>query len=166
MAITSRTIQGFIAKDNDAITEVYMEYKNLLYFVIANYVDNQEDCNDVLSTVFIKAIEHRNDLKNSSSLKTFLCSIAKNEAINFSKKNRLVPSSDVIEEVYGEKDEPDSVLTMLEPLLNKKEIIVLYYKAVFDFTWDEITMETGIPTSTARLIYKQAKEKMRKELRR
>lgn len=166
MSITSNTIQGFINNDNEAITQVYLEYKNLIYFVIANYVDNKEDCNDVLSDVFLKAIEHRNDVKKAESLKSFLCTIAKNEAINFSKKNRLVPSSDVIEDVYGENDEPDSVLSMLEPLLSKKETIVLYYKAVFDFTWDEISNETGIPVSTARLIYKQAKEKMRKELRR
>ena len=166
MSITSNTIQGFINNDNEAITKVYLEYKNLIYFVIANYVDNKEDCNDVLSDVFLKAIEHRNDVKKAESLKSFLCTIAKNEAINFSKKNRLVPSSDVIEDVYGENDEPDSVLSMLEPLLSKKETIVLYYKAVFDFTWDEISNETGIPVSTARLIYKQAKEKMRKELRR
>jgi DNA-directed RNA polymerase specialized sigma24 family protein len=32
-------------------------------------------------------------------------------------------------------------------------------------TWDEITKETGIPSSTARLIYKQAKDKLKKELR-
>ena len=109
MSITSNTIQGFINNDNEAITQVYLEYKNLIYFVIANYVDNKEDCNDVLSDVFLKAIEHRNDVKKAESLKSFLCTIAKNEAINFSKKNRLVPSSDVIEDVYGENDEPDSI---------------------------------------------------------
>ena len=166
MSITSNTIQGFINKNDDAITEVYLEYKNLLFFIIANYVDSKEDCNDVLSDTFLKAIEHRNDLKNSLSLKSFLCTIAKNEAINFSKKNRMVPSSDVIEDVYGENDKHETVLDMLEPFLNKKETTILYYKAVFDFTWEEVSKETGVPVSTARLIYKQAKEKMRKGLKR
>ena len=166
MSVTSKTVQDFINKDENAITEIYLEYKNLIYFVIANYVSNPEDCNDVLSDVFLKAIEHREDIRKTNNIKSFLCSIAKNEAINFSKKNRMVPSSDVIEDVYGENDSRDTVLDMLEPLLTKKEITVLYYKAVFSFTWDEISEETGIPVSTARLIYKQAKEKMRKELRR
>ena len=65
----------------------------------------------------------------------------------------------------GETDKSNNVLNILEPLLSNKEVIVVYYKAIFEMTWDEITEETGIPSSTARLIYKQAKDKLKKELR-
>ncbi len=164
MSLSNKTVIGFINGDQEAISSVYLEYKNLLYFVIASYVDNKDDCNDVLSEVFLKAIQHRESLSKGESLKSFLCSIAKNEAINFAKKNRNIPC-DVIEEIYGENDKTNSVVDMLEPLLTNKETIVVYYKAVFSYTWDEISKETGIPESTARLIYKNAKEKLRKELR-
>ena len=41
--------------------------------------------------------------------------------------------------------------------------MILYYKAVFGYRWEEIVELTGIPSSTARLLFKQAKEKIRKE---
>ena len=69
-----------------------------------------------------------------------------------------------MDEIYGLEDRGNAVLDMLEPLLSNKETIVIYYKAVFSYTWEEIQEETGIPISTARLLYKTAKEKLRKEL--
>ena len=81
------------------------------------------------------------------------------------KKKKELPNSLLVEEMYGVNDRGNDVLDILEPLLSNKETIVVYYKAVFSYTWDEIYEETGIPSSTARLIYKTAKEKLRKELR-
>lgn len=165
MATSNSTFRDFVNGDQDAIGRVFLEYKNLLYFVIASYVDNKDDCNDVLSDAFMKAVQHREDIKEPSKLKTFLCTIARNEAINFSKKNKELPNSELVEEIYGTTDRGNAVLDMLEPLLSNKETIVVYYKAVFSYTWEEICEETGIPVSTARLLYKNAKEKLRKELR-
>lgn len=165
MATSKKTFIDFVNGEEEAITSVYLEYKNLLYFVIASYIDNQDDCNDVLSDAFLKAIQHREEIKDVSKLKTFLCTIAKNEAINFAKKKKELPNSLLVEEMYGVNDRGNDVLDILEPLLSNKETIVVYYKAVFSYTWDEIYEETGIPSSTARLIYKTAKEKLRKELR-
>ena len=165
MATSNSTFHDFVKGDQDAISRVFLEYKNLLYFVIASYVDNKDDCNDVLSDAFMKAVQHREEIKEPSKLKTFLCTIARNEAINFSKKNRELPNSELVEEIYGVEDRGNAVLDILEPLLSNKETIVIYYKAVFSYTWEEIYEETGIPVSTARLLYKTAKEKLRKELR-
>lgn len=165
MATSNSTFRDFVNGDQDAISRVFLEYKNLLYFVIASYVDNKEDCNDVLSDAFMKAVQHKEEIKEPAKLKTFLCTIARNEAINFAKKNRVFPNSELVEEIYGIEDRRNAVLDMLEPLLSNKETIVVYYKAVFSYTWEEISEETGIPVSTARLLYKNAKEKLRKELR-
>ena len=66
--------------------------------------------------------------------------------------------------MYGEEDKKNVLLNILEPLLSDKEAIVTYYRAVFSYSWKEIVEMTGIPESTARLLYRQAKEKLRKEL--
>lgn len=161
--ISRNVIQKFIAGDRSATNAVYEEYRRLMYFVIATYVENPEDCNDVLSEAFLKAMENRASLKEPSKLRSFLCSIAKNEAINFSKKKRAESSSDIIEEMYGEQDQSNDALSMIEPLLSSKETIVVYYKAVFGYTWKEIVEETNIPDSSARLLYKRGIEKLRKE---
>ena len=165
MSTSKKLFEGFINQDEDSVTRVFLEYKNLMFFVISSYVDDPDDCNDVLSDAFMKAIQHRNEIQKPEKLKSFLCAIAKNEAINFAKRKKSVPISDVIEDIYGVEDRKNVVLDMLEPLLTNKETIVVYYKAVFSYTWEEIMEETGIPVSTARLLYKTAKEKLRRGLR-
>ena len=163
--ISSKTFTNFILGDELATQEVYQEYRNLAYFVIATYVSNTDDCNDVLSNTFLKVLENRQSIRDSKNLKQFICSTAKNEAINFLKKESHLIKTDLIDEMYGAADKSNDVLNLLEPLLTNKEVIVVYYKVIFEMTWEEITRETGIPSSSARLIYKQAKAKLRKELR-
>ena len=164
MSISKFTFIRFTRGDQKAIEKVYLEYKNLMYFVIASYVPNKLDVEDILSDSFIKAVEHREEVRNPESLKAYLAQIAKNEALNFLKQQREVPSSDVIEEMYGEEDRSNALLSTLEPLLTNKETIVTYLKVGFSYTWEEISEETGISVSTARRLYDSAKEKLRKEL--
>ena len=165
MSISNSTIQAFIQGQEDAIGKVYDEYKNLMYFVIANYISLPEDCEDVLSEAFIKALEHRTDLKDPSKIKSFLVTIARNTALDFLKKNKEIPNTEVVEEMYGENDQYNVMLNLLEPLLTNKETIVTYYRAVFSYSWSEIVELTGIKESTARAYYASAKEKLRRELR-
>lgn len=164
MSISKFTFIRFTRGDQKAVEKVYLEYKNLMYFVIASYVPNKLDVEDILSDSFIKAVEHREEVRNPDSLKAYLAQIAKNEALNFLKQQREVPSSDVIEEMYGEEDRSNKLLSTLEPLLTNKETIVTYLKVGFSYTWEEISEETGISVSTARRLYDSAKEKLRKEL--
>ena len=164
MSISKFTFIKFTRGEHKAIEKVYLEYKNLMYFVIASYVPNKLDVEDILSDSFIKAVEHREEVRNPDSLKAYLAQIAKNEALNFLKQQREVPSSDLIEEMYGEDDRSNTLLSTLEPLLTNKETIVTYLKVGFSYTWEEISEETGISVSTARRLYDSAKEKLRKEL--
>ena len=164
MSVSKKTVLGFVNGNQEAIAKVYLEYKNLMYFVIANYITSKDDADDVLSGAFLKAIEHKKDITNVDSLKSYLCSIAKNEALNYLKRDRLVPASDIIEEMYSSEDRTNDLLNEIEPLLSNKETIVVYYRAVFEYSWEEITKLTSIPDSSARRIYSSAKEKLRKEL--
>ena len=164
MSISNITFTRFTRGEERAIEKVYLEYKNLMYFIIASYVPNKFDVEDILSESFIKAIEHREEVKKPESLKSYLAEIAKNQALNFLKSQREVPSSDIIDEMYGEEDRSNTLLSTLEPLLTNKETIVTYLKVGFSYTWEEIAKETGISVSSARRIYEGAKEKLRKEL--
>ena len=164
MGISKGVALDFIAGNKNAIEKVYLEYKNLMFFVIASYISFKSDIDDILSESFIKAIEHRNQITDPSNLKAFLVSIARNQALDFLKKNRPVPCSDVLDEIYGEDDRSNDFLSLIEPLLTNKETIVMYYKIGFSYTWPEITKETGIPESTARRLYASAKEKLKKGL--
>lgn len=164
MSISKSIVQGFIKGNEKAIEKVYLEYKNLMYFIIATYIDNQADCDDVLSSAFLKAIEHKEEIKPPYDLKSYLATIAKNEAINFLKKKKETINSEIVEELYGENDRTNLLLNDLETILTNKETIVLYLKIGFGYTWEEIKEITGIAESSARKMFSEAKEKLRKEL--
>ena len=164
MSVSKKTVLGFINGNQEAISKVYFEYKNLMYFVIANYIISQNDADDVFSEAFTKALENKSKIKDTNNLKSYLCSIAKNEAINYLKKEKQIIALDTIDEMYGEDDRHNALLNDIEPLLSNKETIIVYYRAVFDYSWSEIAELTGIPESTARRIYTNAKERLRKEL--
>ena len=89
MSVSKRTVLGFINGNQEAISKVYFEYKNLMYFVIANYIISQNDADDVFSEAFTKALENKSKIKDTDNLKSYLCSIAKNEAINYLKKENI-----------------------------------------------------------------------------
>ena len=165
MGLSRETVQGFIAGDKKATEKVYLEYKNLMFFIIASYISNKDDIDDILSESFIKAIESRTSLKNLDGLKAFLVSVAKNKALDFLRKNHPIPCGNTIEEMYGEEDRTSNYLSSIEPLLSSKETIVIYLKAGFSYTWEEIVEITGIPNSSARKIYETAKEKVKKGIR-
>lgn len=164
MSVSKKTVLEFINGNQEAISKVYFEYKNLMYFVIANYIISQNDADDVFSEAFTKALENKNKIKDTDNLKSYLCSIAKNEAINYLKKEKQIIALDTIDEMYGEDDHHNTLLNDIEPLLSNKETIIVYYRAVFDYSWSEIVELTGIPESTARRIYTNVKERLRKEL--
>ena len=164
MSISKGIVMDFIAGKEKAIEKVYLEYKNLMFFVIASYISLKSDIEDILSESFLKAIENRSSITDPSKIKAFLVSIARYQALDFLKKNRPIPCSDVLDEIYGEEDRSNNFLSLIEPLLTNKETIVVYYKIGFSYTWPEITDETGIPESTARRLYASAKEKLKKGL--
>lgn len=164
MGLSKNTVLDFIAGDEKATEKVYLEYKNLMFFIIASYVSNKDDIDDILSESFLKAMEKRNEIKDPQNIKAFLVSIAKHKAFDFIKKNRNISCSEVIDEIYGEEDKSNSFLSLIEPLLTSKETIVVYLKVGFSYTWNEIVEETGIPESSARRMYEKAKEKLKKGL--
>ena len=161
--ISEKTVRLFIKGNKDAVTKVYNEYRNLMYFIIASYVSTPEDCEDLLSDAFIKAFDNRHSLKDINRLKSYLTAIAKNTALNFLNKKKELPGTEIIDELYGEEDQYNVMLNLLEPYLTNKETIVTYYKAVFSYTWSEIVEMTGIKESTARQLYASALKKLRKE---
>ena len=127
MSISNHIIHKFIEGDKSAIEKVYLEYKNLMYFVIASYISNQDDADDVLSDSFLKAIEHKNDIKGPTKLKSFLCAIAKNEALNFLKKNSKEIPSDIIDEMYGLEDR---TINYLENYIYNEQLFLKLYRAI------------------------------------
>ena len=160
MNVTIRTAKLFLQGEEEATAIVYKSYRALLYFIIATYVDNKEDCDDVYQNVFMKILDKRSEVKDASSLHSYLCAMAKNEAIDFAKKRSREQSSDLLEDICVAKS--DSQLDYFLPYdLTKEEKKIIGYKITFGLSWKEISELLGIPAATAKYRYAQAIKKIK-----
>ena len=160
MNVTIKTAKLFLQGEEEATAIVYKSYRALLYFIIATYVDTKDDCDDVYQNVFMKILAKRNEVKDASSLHSYLCSMAKNEAIDYAKKRSHEQSSELLEDICVAKQ--DSQLDYFLPYdLSKEEKMIVGYRLTFSLSWKEISELLSIPVATAKYRYVQAIKKIK-----
>ena len=163
MSIKKHDIDYFIQGKQEAIEKVYFEYKNLIFFIVSTYVENKDDVEDLVNESFLKLLENKTKILNKGNLKTYLVSISKNLAIDYLRKRKKEIYIESIDDLYGEEDSSNNLLNTIEPYLNNKEAIIVCYRIVFKYSWKELAEITGIPNSSARLIYSRAIKKLRSQ---
>ena len=160
MNVTIKIAKLFLQGEEEATAIVYKNYRALLYFIIATYVNQKEDCDDVYQNVFMKILAKRNEVNDPSTLHAYLCAMAKNEAIDFAKKHSREQTSDVLEDICASNEE--SQLDYFLPYdLTKEEKMVVGYRLTFSLSWKEVGELLNIPVPTAKLRYVQAIKKIK-----
>lgn len=155
MNVSYKTAKLFLEGDEAATVEVYQHYKTLLYFIIATYVKRKEDCDDVYQNVFLKLLSKRNEIKEASSLHQYLCIMAKNEAIDYSKKLNKENLKDDLDSLVESND--SSFLDYLLPYnLTRLEKSLVGYKVVLGLRWQEMASILDMPIPTMKKKYSQA----------
>ena len=165
MNVTIKTAKLFLQGDEEAIASVYRSYRSLLYFIIATYLNQKEDCDDVYQNAFMKILAKRNEIKDPTSLHSYLCEVAKNEAIDYAKKLSRERSTDALEEIC-EDNQPTQLDYFLPYDLTKEEKTIVGYRLTFDLPWKEVSELVGIPSATAKYRYAQAIDKIKRSLKR
>ena len=160
MNVTNKTAKLFLQGEEEATAIVYQSYRALLYFIIATYVNQKDDCDDVYQNVFMKILEKRSEVKDASSLHSYLCAMAKNEAIDYAKKRSREQSSEILEDICASNEE--SQLDYFLPYdLTKEEKKVIGYRITFGLSWKEVSELMGMPEATAKYRYVQAIKKIK-----
>lgn len=160
MIVSLKTAKLFLEGDEAAACEVYQNYKALLYFIISTYLKRKEDCDDVYQDVFLKLLSKRNEIREASSLHQYLCTMAKNEALDFIRKNNKAELKDDIDcLVIQEKDSPLDYFLPYD--LAKEEKSIVGYKVTFGLSWKDISSILNMPIPTAKKKYAQAMKKIK-----
>ena len=165
MNVTIKTAKLFLLCDEESIASVYRSYRSLLYFIIATYLNQKEDCDDVYQNAFMKILAKRNEIKDPTSLHSYLCEVTKNEAIDYAKKLSRERSTDALEEIC-EDNQPTQLDYFLPYDLTKEEKIIVGYRLTFGLSWKEVSELVGIPIATAKYRYAQAIDKVKRSLER
>jgi RNA polymerase sigma factor (sigma-70 family) len=76
------------ARDLDAYAELMQRYQRRIYALIYNMTGNNEDTEDLIQEVFLKAYSALEKFQGKSSFYTWVYRIAVNRTINFVKKRK------------------------------------------------------------------------------
>ena len=70
------------AGEMDAFSELVTEYQPLVYSLTLRVVHDREEARDVAQDTFLKIYRHFDKFRGESSLKTWICKVAVNQALN------------------------------------------------------------------------------------
>ena len=150
----------------EAFKEVYYKYYKLVYFQAYQILNNKEDAEDVMQNTFIKFKNKIETLDDNSNIKQYLSLISKNEAIDLYRKksNRKEIYDDSILDNYKiNYENTDSfVVITLNNTLEKQDALIVTYKIVYDYTFNEISKELNIPLGTVLTRYTKAMKTLKK----
>ena len=142
--------------------ELYLRYRDKVLAYIRARVKNEQDAEDLCSTVFMKAWANLPDYDGQrSSVSTWLFSIAHNAIIDFYRGQR--PEAELDETVPAPERDPEleALAEALEALPEReRDVIVLYY--YHGLTLKEIAVHMRLAYSTVKLCHSRTLEALRR----
>lgn len=156
----------------NAFDEIYKLYAKEVYLFLLQLSKNHDIAEDLTQTTFLKAIEKLDTFKKQCKISTWLCQIAKNEYLNYIKKKEyqnlpleqvLEPWKDDVEEQVLLKEHSREIHKILHSMDEPyKEIFMLRVFGELSFKEiGELFQKTDL---WARVTYRRAKEKIKKQL--
>lgn len=154
----------------EAFETIYNEYCRLVAFSISKYITDVETVKDLTNEVFLNFFNNANEIH--SNIKSFLCTMGKNTAINHAKKqSRMVytDQEDAIPSVESSSCQSAAyytdIMNDLEAILSKKEVQIIQMHVVEGYPFDIIAEQLGITANNATVIYHRALKKFRSSSR-
>ena len=125
------------------IEELYKNYSKLVFGVIYSILKNTDETEDVLKNVFINIFKLDNEKLPTKSHLSWLYSVAKNETINYIKKNSKEKNFENLYEISDNDTEIEKVLDKeyfnnLIKNLPQKQQEILSLKIVSNLSFKEI----------------------------
>lgn len=167
----SDLIQGAINGESKAFNELYLQSYRYVFFVIRQYISDDETTYDAIQETFIKVYKNIGSLREPASYYGWLTSVAKNTAIDIL---RTKPSE--TELVYEEKNDAtlkdeqtnkdvsldiETVLKKLDPQ-DADLLSLVYYDGM---RISQIAKMKGVPKTTVYSRFNKAKKNLKAQLK-
>lgn len=145
--------------------EQYEKYKNTVYSVIFNYVQNTEDTADLLQEVFLKLYATDTEFTGDEHRKAWLIRVSVNLCKNHLrsvKRRKIVTLEEDIP--YFDNREDNELLKIVWSLPEKYRIPIhlFYYES---YSIKDIANVLDIPEATVKIQLKRGREKLSKILK-
>ena len=148
---------------------------NMVYRIVADY----DDALDIMQNAWIKLINTSNGFDTGKgNVNNLLFTIAKNEALTWNRKNRILKSGnkkyvgnngnsiidDNPETLKLDTERNETIRTALRRLnKNYQDVILLFYYS--EFSINEISEQLGVPQGTVKTWLDRGRDKLKKYLK-
>ncbi len=144
--------------DDNAMSIVYFETKNLVFSIVLNILKNIEDAKDIMQETYLQVYESINSYQPETNARAWILKIARNKALNMYQSNKkysyidLNQISDTIKEEKVEIEKNNLTDLILKNLDEKNAKIVLMH-TIGGLKHKEIAKMLEMPEGTVRYNY-------------
>lgn len=164
-------IQKAIDGDRDAFNTLYMQSYRYVFFVVKNYIPDDETAYDVIQETFIKVYKNISKLRSPAAYYGWITVIAKNTACDFVRAAHFESPLSYEQEDYRdflnddatEKDVSLDIETVLKKLSSEEaELLSLVYYDGMSIS--QIAKMQGVPATTVYSRFNKAKKNLKVQL--
>lgn len=161
-----KVVERYRNGEVDLFDDIYYETQKGVYLTISTIIKDKSTIEDLMQDVYLKAIQNLASYRVGTNFNAWICTIARNHAINYYNRKKRETLVDEIDEEYlfTTTDNRDSLLAKALSILEGEEREIILYHIVLNFKFKDIANMLNIPLSTAFFIYKKALNKIKKEL--
>lgn len=161
----------FLNGDMDAFNELMTRYRTEVVYFIQKYIGDYYSSEDVSQEVFIYILQHKEVYKFEYSFKTYLYTIAKSRALNFSRRHKKVDFiEDNVDKLFHEikfvedevfKNADSEMVRKVIKKLKKNYQIAIHLIDLNDFSYDEAGMVLGKSASQVKALIHNARKRLK-----
>lgn len=170
MSSENKLVQKLKEHDEEAFDEIYQKYFRLVKHVVFQILPSDMIADDIVQETFLKMYENIESYQNDISFSAWLCTIAKNLALNEKKKrNRLValPEKEKADETMSiaEKSDNERLLKQVKEVLGEKDYNLLMLRLYHGLSYKELSDMTGETVAALTNRYHRAIKKVKREIK-
>ncbi len=148
---------------NQVEAEILASYESL-YRLAYSYVKNPDDAMDVVQDSICKAMAHAEDIRNTDTIKGWLCRIVVHTALDqLRRRSREIPTDQLPEQVQEDHYADTDLHRLLEKLTDQEKTIIIL-RFFEDMRLQDIAAATGEKLNTVKSLLYRSLKKLKIEL--
>jgi RNA polymerase sigma factor (sigma-70 family) len=167
-----RLIEGCIAEERFAQNQLYSRFAPVMLGVCFRYAQSVQEAEDIMQDGFVKIFNNLKSFRRESSLKTWMCRIMANTAINYLKANKKFTFETDVEKATDtmkvstlqfHKIDADILMKQIQDLPTGYRLVLNMF-AIEGYSHKEIAEQLEITESTSRSQFTRAKQLLEKKI--
>lgn len=175
---TKKLIRRYLDGEEEALRLLFSIYLDPVYLFVKKMIGNEEDSRDVAQETFIKIWKNLYKYDERKKFSTWIFQIARNSAIDYLRKKRVLNFSDiqiddedvVLERIAKDEDDPERITVREEEVFLLKSAVlnlpikyreVVLLKLENDMSLEEISLVLNKPLNTVKSVYRRSLLKLR-----